>query len=200
MAITSLDWNQALREQWESHWTHQVRDRLAGLTDEEYLWSPAPQAWSVRPRGTSTTPMAAGAGDLTIDFAYPAPEPAPFTTIAWRLGHVIVGVLAMRTAAHFGGAPVTYDSWQYAGDAATALDQLDTEVAAWLAGVRSLGEDGLRVPVGEREPYDPDAPMAVLVLHIHRELIHHLAEVCLLRDLYLHTHQPGAQPGNGARR
>jgi len=27
------------------------------------------------------------------------------------------------------------------------------------------------------------------VLHINRELIHHLAEVCLLRDLYLHTHQ-----------
>jgi hypothetical protein len=28
--------------------------------------------------------------------------------------------------------------------------------------------------------------MAELVLHIHRELIHHLSEVCLLRDLYLH--------------
>jgi hypothetical protein len=27
--------------------------------------------------------------------------------------------------------------------------------------------------------------MAALVLHIHRELIHHLAEVSLLRDLYL---------------
>ena len=27
--------------------------------------------------------------------------------------------------------------------------------------------------------------MADLVLHIHRELIHHLAEVALLRDLYL---------------
>lgn len=26
--------------------------------------------------------------------------------------------------------------------------------------------------------------MADLVLHIHRELIHHLAEVALLRDLY----------------
>lgn len=30
--------------------------------------------------------------------------------------------------------------------------------------------------------------MAELVLHIHRELIHHLSEVCLLRDLYPHTH------------
>ena len=52
---------------------------------------------------------------------------------------------------------------------------------------RSLGTDGLAVPVGAAEPY-PEAAMAVLVLHIHRELIHHLSEVCLLRDLYLHTH------------
>lgn len=29
--------------------------------------------------------------------------------------------------------------------------------------------------------------MASLVLHINREFIHHLSEVCLLRDLYLHT-------------
>lgn len=28
--------------------------------------------------------------------------------------------------------------------------------------------------------------MAALVLHIHREVIHHGAEICLLRDLYAH--------------
>lgn len=38
--------------------------------------------------------------------------------------------------------------------------------------------------------------MADLVLHIHRELIHHLSEVGLLRDLYLHT-KPAT---NGATR
>jgi hypothetical protein len=63
------------------------------------------------------------------------------------------------------------------------------------AGVRGLGEAGLRVPVGAKEPF-PEAPMADLVLHIHRELIHHLSEVCLLRDLYLHT-KPAT---NGATR
>ena len=30
--------------------------------------------------------------------------------------------------------------------------------------------------------------MSVLVLHINRELIHHAAEIALLRDLY--AHQP----------
>ncbi len=179
-------WNRTLREQWERHWNHQLRDRLAGLTDDEYFWSPVPDAWSVRPRGSSTAPVQAGAGALTIDYAVPEPVPPAFTTIAWRLGHVIVGVLAARNAAHFGAPAASYETWEYAGAAAAALDQLETQLDRWLAGVRSLGEDGLRVPIGPTEPF-PEAPMADLVLHINRELIHHLSEVCLLRDLYGHT-------------
>ncbi|MGV9541278.1 DinB family protein [Nocardia beijingensis] len=186
MDADALDWNRTLREQWEVHWNHQLRDRLRGLTDEEYFWSPVPDAWSVRPRGSSTAPVQAGAGDFTIDYAFPHPVPAPFTTIAWRLGHVIVGVLAVRNAAHFGAPAASYETWEYAGDAATALDQLEAQLDRWLTGVRGLGEDGLRAPLGPKEPF-PEAPMADLVLHIHRELIHHLSEVCLLRDLYLHT-------------
>ncbi|NKQ54687.1 DinB family protein [Amycolatopsis sp. K13G38] len=179
------DWNRSLREQWEVHWNHQIRDRLAGMTDEEYFWSPVPDAWNVRPRGTSTAPIQAGTGDFTIDYGFPEPEPAPFTTIAWQLGHVIVGVLATRNAAHFGAPEASYQGWEYAGDAATALEQLERQLELWLTGVRGLGEEGLLVPAGEKEPF-PQAPMADLVLHIHRELIHHLSEVCLLRDLYLH--------------
>ncbi|NPC97902.1 DinB family protein [Nocardioides sp. zg-DK7169] len=180
------DWNRSLREQWEFHWDHQLRPRLEGLTDEEYLWSPVPGAWSLYPRGTSTAPIQAGAGALTIDYAYPAPDPAPFTTIAWRLGHVIVGVLAMRNASHFGAPPTSYDEWEYSETAAGALEQLEAQLGVWLAGVRGLGEDELLAQVGPKEPY-PDLAMADLVLHIHRELIHHLAEVALLRDLYAHT-------------
>ncbi|GAA3754347.1 DinB family protein [Salinactinospora qingdaonensis] len=186
MDTTTLTWNQTLREQWEFHWNHQLRARLDGLTDDEYFWSPVPNAWSVRPRGTSTAPMQVGASDLTIDYAFPEPVPAPFTTIAWRLGHLIVGVLAMRNAAHFGAPAASYETWDYAASAATALDQLQTQLDVWLAGVRGLGEAGLWEPAGATEPF-PEAPMADLVLHIHRELIHHLSEVCLLRDLYLHT-------------
>ncbi|WP_214406442.1 DinB family protein [Pseudonocardia lacus] len=186
MNAVEPNWNRSLREQWEFHWNHQVRARLDGLTDDEYLWSPVPGAWSVRPRGTSDAPLQVGAGPFAIDYAFPQPDPPPFTTIAWRLGHVIVGVLAMRNAAHFGAPAASYDTWEYAGTADEALDQLRTQLDGWLAGVRGLGEDGLLVPVGDEEPY-PDLPMADLVLHIHRELIHHLSEVCLLRDLHLHT-------------
>jgi hypothetical protein len=191
MEADELDWNRTLREQWEVHWDHRLRARLDGLTDEEYFWSPVPAAWSVRPRGSSTAPVQAGAGDFTIDYANPEPVPAPFTTIAWRLGHVIVGVLAARNAAHFGAPAASYETWEYAGNAAAALKQLAAELDVWLAGVRDLGGPALRVPIGPKEPY-PDASMADLVLHVNRELIHHLSEVCLLRDLYLHT--------NGANR
>lgn len=185
MDADRLDWNRTLREQWEVHWQHQLRARLEDLTDDEYFWSPVPDAWSVRPRGSSTAPVQAGTGDFTIDFAFPQPVPAAFTTIAWRLGHVIVGVLAARNAAHFGAPAASYETWEYAGGAAAALDQLETQLDVWRAGVRGLGDAGLRVPVGAKEPF-PEAPMADLVLHIHRELIHHLSEVCLLRDLHLH--------------
>jgi hypothetical protein len=181
-----MDWNRALREQWEFHWNQQIRPRLDGLTDDEYFWSPVPDAWSVRPRGTSTAPVQAGAGDFTIDFAFPEPVPAPFATIAWRLGHVIVGVLAVRNAAHFGAPAASYETWDYAGSAKGALAQFETQLDVWLDGLRGLGEAGLAVPVGAKEPY-PEAPMADLVLHIHREMIHHLSEVSLLRDLYRHT-------------
>lgn len=92
---------------------------------------------------------------------------------------------------------MSYETWEYAGDARTALGQLEAQLDAWLAGVRSLGEAGLRPPVGPKEPY-PEAPMADLVLHIHRELIHHLSEVCLLRDLYHHTKSAAQPTTNGA--
>ncbi len=187
--MTGQPWNALLRDQIAWHWTSQLRGRLDGLADEEYFWEPVPDCWSVRPRGTSTAPVQAGAGAMTIDFAMPEPYPPPLTTIGWRLGHVIVGVLAVRNAAHFGRAPTDYQSFEYAATAAQALRQLDAEYATWMAGVESLGETGLAQPCGEAEAPYGERPLGALVLHINRELIHHLAEVCLLRDLYRHTHR-----------
>ncbi len=185
--LVPMNLNRLLRDQIDWHWTNQLRDRLAGLTDDEYFWEPAPGSWNVRPRGTGTAPVQAGAGSVTIDFAFPEPDPAPITTIAWRLGHVIVGVLAVRNAAHFGRTPTDYQSFEYAPTADEALAQLDAEYTMWMKGVESLGEEGLARPCGEAEGPYAEWPMAALVLHINRELIHHLSEVSLLRDLYLHT-------------
>lgn len=179
---TNLDWTTLLLDQLEWHWRHQLRPRLDGLGDAEYLWEPVPGCWGVRPRGTGSAPIQAGAGEVTIDFEFPEPDPTPVTTIAWRLGHVIVGVLAMRNATHFGGPAADYESWTYAATADEALAQLDEAHDRWVAGVRRLDAEALARPCGE-EGFEQD-PMAALVLHIHRELLHHGAEIALLRDLY----------------
>ncbi|MGA4786636.1 MULTISPECIES: DinB family protein [Nocardia] len=186
------DWNKLLREQIDWHWTNQLRPRLDGLTDDEYFWEPVPGCWNLHPRGAGSAPIQGGSGAMTIDFAFPPPEPAPFTTIAWRLGHVIVGVLAVRNAAHFGRAATDYYAFEYAETAKDALAQLDSEYSTWLGGIESLDEDGLDRPCGAAEGPYAELPLSALVLHIHRELIHHLAEVCLLRDLYLHRNRQEA--------
>lgn len=181
-----IDWNAQLVDQLDWHWRTQLRPRLAGLTDEEYRWEPVPNCWSVRPRGTSIAPIAAGSGDFTIDFAFPAPDPAPVTTIAWRLAHIIVGVLGMRVATHFAGPPVDYSSFGYAGTASQAMRQFDDAYSLWVDGVRGLGVDRLAEPSGPGEGPFADVPLAALVLHINREVLHHGAEIALLRDLFRH--------------
>ena len=54
-----MTWTTDLADQLDWHWQHLLRPRLDGLTDDEYLWEPVPDCWSVRPGG--------------IDFAFPAP-------------------------------------------------------------------------------------------------------------------------------
>jgi hypothetical protein len=179
-----IDWTHELTEQLDWHWRRQLRPRLEGLTDAEYFWEPVANTWSVRPRGEGRAAIALGGGDLIVDYAQPEPSPAPVTTIAWRLAHIIVGVFGARIAAHFGGPPVDYETFDYAGTAARALQQLDDVYAAWLAGVKGLGDAGLARPCGPAEGPFAEYPMAALVLHINRETVHHGAEIALLRDLY----------------
>jgi hypothetical protein len=163
-----------LADQLDYHWTNQLRPRLDGLTDEEYFWQPLPDCWTVHPDGA-------------IDFTYPEPQPAPFTTIAWRLAHVIVGVFAMRNHSHFGGPEATYLTWPYATDAATAVRQLDEQYRKWIDSVRALSDDDLQRPCGPAEGPYAEYPFIALVLHINREAIHHGAEIACIRDLYAHT-------------
>lgn len=181
-----------LVDQIELHVREHLRPRLEGLTDEEYFFDPSADgnAWTIHPRTpagqTPPTSLQGGDGDMVIDFEFPEPEPSPLTTIAWRLGHVIVGVLAMRTSSHFGGPPADYMSWTYAATAQEALSQFDTEYDRWITGVRSWSAEDLQVAVGEAEGPWAEYSRATLVAHINRELIHHLAEIALLRDLWAH--------------
>lgn len=176
-----------LLDQVDWHWQHALRPRLDGLTDEEYLWEPVPGCWNVRPAGTGTPGLAQGDGAMTVDFAFvPQGDPAPVTTIAWRLVHVVVGVLLMRVHGHFGGPEVAYETFPYAPTAAEALAQLDEAYDAWTSGARGWDDEALAQPCGPAEGPFADHPRSAIVLHINRELIHHGAEICLLRDLFAH--------------
>ena len=145
-----VDWNAEVVDQLESHWEHQLRPRLEGLTDDEYLWEPS--------------------------------DGVP--TIAWRLAHITSG-LAETNGTHFGGPPVDARTFHQPAGADLALAQLDDQHAQWVDGVRRLGSSGLALPQGPSSPPEfADQPMARLILYTHVEVIHHGAEICLLRDLY----------------
>lgn len=192
MTSTPADLPTVLLDQIEDHVRGPVRARLAGLTDEEYFFDPTPvgTAWTVHPRlpegELPPSWMQGGSGAMVIDFQHPEPQPAPLTTIAWRLGHLIVGVLAMRNHSHFGAPPADYMGWDYAATAVEALAQFDTAYERWIDGVRTWSAEDLRRPCGEAEGPWAERSRADLVAHINRELIHHLAEVALLRDLWAH--------------
>lgn len=182
--LAPVDWGRQLREQLTTHWDDQLRPSLDGLTDDEYFWEPVPGCWSVRPRAEATAPVLAGAGDMVAEFAFPEPDPAPVTTIAWRIAHLLVGIFGVRNANHFGAPAVDYPTAIYPATASDALDRLDHEYTTWIDGVASLDADALARPAGETEGPNADLPMAAIILHINREVIHHGAEICLLRDLY----------------
>jgi hypothetical protein len=156
------------------------RQRLEGLTDEEYLWEPVRGCWSLRPGDGGTLVLDGDGG------GGPPPEPVPFTTVAWRIGHL--GLLTLRgfTARLFGdeavagapfGAPLP-------GDAGEVWPYLDAGYQAWRAGMASFGEERWWSLLGpDWEPYE-ESNHVDLALHVLDEVVHHAAEVALLRDLY----------------
>lgn len=97
---------------------------------------------------------------------------------------MVVGVLGARAAATPAHRTGGLRQPRVPGDAATALAQPDAIYAAWTTGVRGLDEAGLRRPCGPAEGPWTDSPMAMLILHVDRQVLHHGAEIALLRDPY----------------
>jgi len=185
-----IDWNAELVDQLEWHWQHQLRPRLDGLTDDEYYWQPVRGCWTISRRGQSPAPISLGTGEFTMDYAPPPHDREPVTTIAWRLAHLI-DAFGPPAAPHFGDTPASHPAVRYPGTAESALRQLDDGHDAWVSDVRSLGTAGLARPQGPISPPEyANAPMAKLILYTHLEVIHHGAEICLLRDLYLWKDNP----------
>jgi hypothetical protein len=156
--------------------------RLSGLTDEEYLWEPAAACWSVRPAGDG---MFRADGPAN---GSPAPDPPPLTTIAWRMHHLIDLLAGARNATWIGVPPAGEFARAGApGTAGEAIEQLDRAYALFRGYLVAADGSGLTAPIGRvGGPFATSTRLA-FVLHELDELIHHAAEVALLRDVYRAT-------------
>jgi len=153
-----------------------TRTRLAGLTDPEYFWEPVAGCWSVRLRQD----------DVAVVDWEPHPEASPITTIAWRLWHLVFNYGQGRNEQWLLGSDDGEGDRRCAPrpTAAAALVALD-EANDWWAGVLSqLKEDDLSAPLGPGAGPYADNSKASYVLHQLDEMIHHGAELGVLRDLY----------------
>ena len=162
---------------------------VAPMTDAEYLWEPAPGSWSIRRHADGPGPGATalvGAGEWGRDSAQPAdPWPPPVTTIAWRLGH-LSEMLAMRADHTIGSHSLTRDAYRHHGDATGAVYAFDAAAERWRAALLSTDDADLDTVGRSTYPNgsDPDDPFIETVWWVNQELLHHGAEIALLRDLY----------------
>jgi hypothetical protein len=165
--------------------------KVGTMTDEEYRWEPVAGCWSVRRRVDGPGPRAtslAGAGEWGRDAAaHPHPSPPPFTTIAWRLSH-LTEMLALRADHTAGTHTLTRDDHPVAGDAAGAVAAFDAAAESWRKALLSAGDAALDTVGYCTYPYGSDAedPFVDIVWWVNQEVLHHGAEIALLRDLYRH--------------
>ncbi|MET9474220.1 DinB family protein [Streptomyces sp. NPDC002922] len=162
---------------------------VASMTDEEYFWEPAPGCWSVLRRTAGPGPGATvlvGAGDWGRDATPPPhPTPPPLTTLAWRLSH-LSELLALRADHTIGSHTLTRDDYVVAGDAAGAIAAFEAAATAWREAL--LGADDAALDTVGHSTYphgsDPEDPFIETVWWVNQELLHHGAEIALIRDLF----------------
>ena len=164
-----------------------LNGRVEGMPDEEYLWEPVSGCWSVRPDED---------GVFRAESTYPDPEPAPFTTIAWRLWHI--GNLCLQGYNDNFFDDVKRDRSAWPATTADAMTELNREWARFRAHVAAMDDEALTKLLGPAAgPYAEDSYHS-LVLHALDEVIHHTAEIALLRDLYRHRAADGGLPAVSA--
>ncbi|MEU4241183.1 DinB family protein [Actinoplanes sp. NPDC026619] len=177
----TVDWASLVVSQLEFYWDVHLRPRLAGLTDDEYLWEPVEGCWSVRPDGR---------GGFTYDGYQQNPSPAPFTTIAWRIVHAGTA-MSTRTSTFFGNDDSDADMfdrrhWPAAipGTAADGVRFIETCYREWHDHIAAMDEEVMSRPLGPKGAFFAKDSMAALIVHVNREVMHHGGEIGVLRDLY----------------
>ena len=152
-----------------------IRGRLDGMTDDEYLWEPVSGCWSVRP-GPS--------GKWEAEREDPSPVPPPVTSIAWRTWHIASECLGGFTELLFGQHPLTLGPQEWCPTPAMALREMDAAWTGFAAASHRLDDAAMATQLGPSFGPSAESNKADALLHVADEIIHHGAEVSLLRDLY----------------
>ncbi len=155
--------------------------RLDGLGDEEYFWEPVPDCWSVRQGADGRWRIDGDGGDCG---PASAPVPPPFTTIAWRVGHIGLTLIGFGDRLYADGR-VTLDDVEFASTAAGAISFLQECYEDWRRGTAGYDEERWWSPLGPAFGGYARQSTADLALHVLDEVVHHAAEIGVLRDLYL---------------
>ncbi|WP_051711872.1 DinB family protein [Spirillospora albida] len=165
-------------------WTR-TRDRLNGLTDDEYFWKPAPNGWTLRPDSTGRWHIDGEGG------GGPTPDPVPVATIAWRMGHLGLTFTDFGTRL-FHGRNITLDDVDFFGTAAGGVEFLENAYRVhWREPLGAMPDERWPEPSGPAFFAYADHPVLGTVLHVLDEFAHHAAELGVLRDLYPHRPPTG---------
>lgn len=117
---------------------------------------------------------------------------APVTTIAWRTGHIGLALAGFADMLS-GAGTLRPEDIEPAPSAAAVPAFLEACYRPWRDGIAAVGEPGWWRAIGSAfGPYAEEST-ADLALHVLDELVHHAAEISLLRDLYLRKDQLSRQ-------
>ncbi|MGH2680868.1 MAG: DinB family protein [Actinomycetota bacterium] len=151
---------------------HDMRSRLHGLTEGEFFWEPVSGSWTVFRRED---------GRWDHHYEEPDPEPAPFTTIAWRLTHLAMCKVMYHEHA-FGRRELTWRTIETPATSGDAIEMLDTGHALLTEDLAAANDGELEHPRmtnwGEEWP-----AWRIFWTMVHHDA-HHGGEIGALRDLY----------------
>jgi hypothetical protein len=150
---------------------NRLLERVADMDDAEHQWQPMPGAWTVLPDGVVEHPD---------QYGRPSDAP-PLTTLAWRLWHIGNECLCGFAKVGFGLDPLGLPADRWYPDAAGSIDGVRR---AWDGYRGGITEERMHSVLGPKFGPYAEATYAAQVLHVLDEVIHHGAEVGMLRDLY----------------
>ncbi|MFF3935052.1 DinB family protein [Streptomyces phaeofaciens] len=116
----------------------------------------------------------------------PPPDDAPFTTLAWRLGHLhfcFAGQWEWAFGERRQDPKLLVD---FSPSAAVATERFWKSMDRWRDSVAAMTDEQLDTVGFSQYPYgsDADEPFIGVLWGSILEFIHHMAEIALLRDLW----------------